>query len=217
MPSEASPGFLISPVPAVWRKKPFLPPSSYTAVTTPSVVTVWPSSGEVSPVPWISAIGVISPGAMGCSTGSFGSGSVGAGSTGAWPEPLGVGVATVKSAALLSVSMPRVMRWIEVALVVPSAEVPSAREAPPQPTRSTSLLFASSKTAIAPLPLKLNVALSSSAPVIASPLEPGVLVIKNVLFAGTTPESVCVFPVLSPVERCSIVQPVMSMGWSVGL
>ncbi len=32
-------------------------------MTTPRVVTVWPSSGEVAPVPWTSAIGVSDAGA----------------------------------------------------------------------------------------------------------------------------------------------------------
>lgn len=90
-------------------------------------------------MPWMSAIGVTSPGAGGCAGGSLGS----LGSVGALPEPCGVGAVTSKSAALLSVSTPASLRWTEVLLEVPFAGAPSKFFAPPQPTRSTWLPEAS--------------------------------------------------------------------------
>ena len=90
------------------------------AVTTPGTFsTVLPSCGETQDVPWMSWMrsgpGPLPPPPA--------------------PEFSGVGAATVKSAALSSVSGP--VRCTDVALVVAAAAVPSCTTAPPQPTRST--------------------------------------------------------------------------------
>lgn len=75
-------------------------------------MTVLPTSGDASPVPWIARIAVTSAGGVGAGV----SVSVG-GVVDAPPEPVGVGAARVKSAALSSVSTPPVRsveRWSPV-------------------------------------------------------------------------------------------------------
>ena len=81
------------------------PPVGYAAVTTPSVVTVCPASGDVAPVPWISAIVAV----------------VGVGSAGSLPATPGVGVAAVKSAALFAVLVSVALRVTDWVFEAPSA------------------------------------------------------------------------------------------------
>src|SRR6476660_2311219 len=98
------------PVPPVWRKKP-LYEAGYIAVTTPRTVTVWPTHGEVSPVPWTPAMVVPSQ-----STGATG------------PSPFeltGAGAAVLKSALLLSVSTPVALRVTAVVCDGAGAAEPS--------------------------------------------------------------------------------------------
>ena len=95
-------------------------------MTTPRVVTVWPASGEVAPVPWISAIvRVWGPGG---------------GGTQASPHCSGVGgLLSVKSALLLAVLVCAASRVTEVAPVVAgAAAVPAKSFADPHPTKSTT-------------------------------------------------------------------------------
>ena len=89
------------------------------------MVTDRPASGDVSPVPWISAI----------VTGSAGSGP----GPGSVPLAVGVGAPTAKSAALSAV-LAWSTRATEVALPVPGAGPDPANELAldPQPTRSTT-------------------------------------------------------------------------------
>src|ERR1700759_5630214 len=93
------------------RKKPLL----FTLVTTPDVVTVWPTYGLVAPLPWICQIAAV--GADGGGAGGGGGGGVvpplhGAGAV---SELRGSGVPTAKSAALLLVSVqPPLTRRIAV-------------------------------------------------------------------------------------------------------
>src|SRR5690606_4895827 len=99
----------------------------YVAVTTPRVVTVWPTNGLVAPVPWISAIGTTSPGS----------------GPGPPPCPLFWGVTvleSVKSLLLSSVSANPV-RLIEAGTVLPDGAGPTAVSnvfEVPYPTRSTT-------------------------------------------------------------------------------
>ncbi len=74
----------------------------YAAVTTPLVVATLPASGLVAPVPWISAIVAV--------TFSGGGG-------GTLPAFSGVRAPTVKSVALLSVSVPVALRAADVVLL----------------------------------------------------------------------------------------------------
>ncbi len=88
------------------------PPDGYAAVTMPWVVTVLPTSGLVAPLPWISSIvaGIGSPG--------------GSSPPMHWVELHGEGTAALKSALLLSVSLPAV-RLRDRAAVWPVAAAPS--------------------------------------------------------------------------------------------
>ena len=226
MPSEASPTFFgAPPVPAVCRKNPFLPPSSYTAVTTPSVVTFWSTSGEVSPVPWIVAIGVMSlAGGLG-STGSTGgsTGSVGLlgsvpGSSAADLVLRGVGAATSKSLALLSVSTPTSLRWTDSVFLVFPAGLPSETVAAPHPTRSTTVPLASISRAMASLPLNVKpFPVASGVGSGSVPPSPFAPCTRKYPLAGIVPERVAEpFPV-SVLDRWVTVQPVRSIGASVGL
>ena len=87
--------------------KPPSPPSAYTAVTTPSVVTVWSTSGDAEPEPWISAIETssVAGGTVGVDV-VVGSGAV----VGPPDEFSGVGAAATKSAEFSSLSSPVVER-----------------------------------------------------------------------------------------------------------
>ena len=112
------------------------PPVGYAAVTTPCVVTVFPTYGEVSPVPWICAIA--------STDGSSGSGS---------PSPsdfCGVGEPTVKSAALSAVlpcSADRDADVVADRLLVGPVPAKSLVAAP-YPTKSTTASIVAQRVAL---------------------------------------------------------------------
>src|SRR3712207_5271464 len=92
------------------------PTSSSTPVTTPSIVTVWPASGEKSPAPWMALIFVTV-----------------VGGSGVLPQFCGLlGVRTAKSAVLTSVSCVSPARSYERFRL--KADVPPS-DARPAPSR----------------------------------------------------------------------------------
>src|SRR5262245_32203220 len=117
MPSDvcASPSLLLLSL-GVCRKKPLL---KRTAVTTPSVVTTCPATGELAPLPWIWSMGM--------------AGAGGAEQSFAGKLLLrGLGALMAKSATLLFVSVhPPNARL--VATVLPGAELGPAPSKQPTP------------------------------------------------------------------------------------
>ena len=104
------------------------------AVTTPlTLLTRSSLSGERCEEPWICWIVTVD--------GSCGACGVQAVAPAA--DDVGVGVPTVKSTALSSVSVHSLLRKTDVEFVVAGAGEPSATLAPPQPTRSTVAPFGS--------------------------------------------------------------------------
>ncbi len=195
-------------------------PPGYFAVTTPSVITVSPDSGEVSVlVPWISAIVA--------STGSPpGSGSPP-------PATFGVGTASLKSLALWSVSVPVALRWAEVVAVrfVPVWAPSNVLTPVPKPTMSITPAL----PATLPEPLNADVLGSSSTwpaepdmfRVVevtrsgvgsAAPLAPvGATRIRKVLWAGTEPLSAATPPLPPAALRYCNPLPASAIAALVGL